>query len=353
LTRFRNPEEIDALILGACDASLTEAEAHSLFDDATRDAEVRNALVRQVLMDRLLSATLARPMNPDVVLGSLASREGPTLSEQTLATLRTREADVQRTRGETPTVRNDAKHRVRRRWVTPLVALSSAAAFTLVAFQSIRDRQSPQPIALHTESFDAAPVQKGMSGKTALTNSMFPIVDGDQKQLQGLVRGRVISPANLANLDARKSGWEVGEAAECPPGSGARICLKSARMGHPKHQNQFGVTWGNWRDVLFQQDKTLFIGFDYWVGDTTSTRPQITLAIHGDDGRTYRLDFATEGKAKWAHVVAPLRLARYWHDPALTLTPGENVRALHFTIDWGDDDVFFLANIEIVGYSPL
>jgi hypothetical protein len=345
LARSRNLEELDALILGACDGTLTEAEATSLLIDATSDTEVRKELVRQVLVDRLLSATLAPPLNTNVVMGALASRERPTLSEQTLATVRTREASAQRLRN------NGAV--LRRRWVAPLVALSSAAVLAVLTFQSLRESTAPPSIASHSAPPDAASLLAPMGDKTALTRSGFPLVDGDQRQLQGLTRGRVVSTDNLAGGNARNSGWEVGEAAECPPGSGTRRCLKSARMDHPKYRNQFGVTRGNWRDVLFHQDDSLFIGFDYWVGDTTATHPRITLAIHGDEGRTYRLDFATEGKAKWTHVVAPLRLARHWHDPARTLAHGESVRALHFTIDWGDDDVFFLANVEIASYSPL
>lgn len=347
------PEDFDLLVMRVCDGTITEVEAQTLVDAALREDEVRVTLVRQVLMDRLLRVAAAPPLDAAVVMRALPTND-KSLGTQTLA-------DTRLHSEKAPWLRNDSEpKRVksnRGRWgkrLAPLFAVAVTVAAAVLAFELFRARDGLQRLTHREAPPDASPtvLTQTSAQDTHPTSAPVPTDDDSSAQLSGLARGRVVLNETLANGSAEKSGWEVGTAAPCPPGIAASLCLKSARMGNQEYRQQFGVTWGNWHDVMFTQEDPFFISFDYWVGDTNVSRPQITLAVHGDGGRTYRLDFATQGRAKWTHVVAPLRRARYWHDAARTLAPGEGVRALHFTINWGDDDVFFLANVQIAAYTP-
>ena len=345
-------EDFDLLVMRVCDGTITEAEAQTLIDAALHENEVRVTLVRQVLMDRLLRVAAAPPLDAAVVMRALPTND-KSLGIQTLADTRLQSAKAPWLRDASEPKRVKS---ISGRWgkrLAPLFAVAVTAAAVVLAFELFRARDGLQPLPHREVLADASPtVLAQTSAQNTLTTSAAASTDDASAQPPGLARSHVVLNETLANGSAEQSGWEVGTAAPCPPGIAVSLCLKSARMGNQKYRQQFGVTWGNWHDVLFTQEDPFFISFDYWVGDTTVSRPQITLAVHGDDGRTYRLDFATQGRAKWTHVVAPLRRARYWHDAARTLAPGEGVRALHFTINWGDDDVFFLANVQVAAYTP-
>lgn len=241
------PEGVDDLVTRACDGTVSEDDAEALFHEASHKDDVRAFLLQQVLIDRLLKAALGPPLDPGVVMRALPTG-GHLLSSQTLADVRTQQT-------ETPWLRPHSQVApVKRLWrvrLAPGVTLAAVTAAALVSFELVRPRVQLQAVTqLTRDAWPSLPAQDKVQS-TLTTSAVAPDDDVTASQLSGLAKGRVVLSQNFDKGSAQESGWEVGTTARCPPGAGVRRCLKSDRMNNPKYSQQFGVTLGNWHDVLF------------------------------------------------------------------------------------------------------
>lgn len=157
---------------------------------------------------------------------------------------------------------------------------------------------------------------------------------------------------SLLRFDFEKRGeadkrWITGRIVDCPPGSAGRSCLRAARMRDSRYPNQFGVTLGDWNTPLFDVTGGETLTFSYWVGQSTGRDPTITVDLHGDGGRTYKITVPTAGRVRWVRVAVPVSAARWYHEPTRGLAVGERVRAVHLTVRWSDNDLFLVDDVSI------
>lgn len=143
----------------------------------------------------------------------------------------------------------------------------------------------------------------------------------------------------------------LGNEGPCPPGREGKRCLGGLRM--PLRDDQFGVSLGDWKRSFFDYSDDLQIRFSYWVGATTTLRIPITIAIHvgtGTEAEAFRLDAEASGSVHWVDIQVPVSAARGWHSHR-PLRSGDRINAVHVTVPFAANDVFFIDDFAVGGSS--
>lgn len=214
------------------------------------------------------------------------------------------------------------------------------------------------PAAVPPRAVIAPPVEG--TGPPALFEAARP---GDTIGLMGTripVDGFPADPPNMVKVATlfrfdfeRESDdfptWIGTRPRPCPPGAGGGRCINGVHF--ETHPEQVGMSLGDWHRPVFAYSEDLFISFDYWIGQTTGRDPDIEVILYHGNDISFRMDFATHVRGRWAHVTLPLAAARRWRDPNKAPQSGDVVKAVHIAMPSRADDVFFIDNVEIARFA--
>lgn len=143
--------------------------------------------------------------------------------------------------------------------------------------------------------------------------------------------------------------WDRADVADCPPGREGKRCLNGIRMS--LRQDQLGVTLGDWRRPFLEYQPGLRIRFAAWVGQN-ATKPRFAMHVvlfvgAGKDGEDFLVNTEVSAALRWIDIEVSLDAARA-PDTQQPLRPGDRITAIHITLPWRDNDVFFVDDFEIV-----
>lgn len=143
--------------------------------------------------------------------------------------------------------------------------------------------------------------------------------------------------------------WDRAEVADCPPGRAGKRCLNGIRMS--LRQDQLGVTLGDWQCPFLEYQPGLQLRFAAWVGQNTG-KPSFPLHVvvfvgAGKEGEDFLVNTEVSAALRWIDIEVSLDSARA-PDTQKPLRSGDRITAIHITLPWRDNDVFFIDDFEIV-----
>lgn len=150
----------------------------------------------------------------------------------------------------------------------------------------------------------------------------------------------------------RAPGWKWGQVTRCPPKPSSARCLAAERHT-PNYPNQVGVSVGTDNRPLLTFNEDVYLEFDYWLGDSTSTRkPQLEIMVFGQNhepGLIIDHVFDAGPSVTWNRVRVPLALAG--SKQGRGLVGGTPVVRVQILLLWSENDVLFVDDVEFVQYG--
>ncbi len=151
--------------------------------------------------------------------------------------------------------------------------------------------------------------------------------------------------------------WVYGQAAPCPPSHGTvtphRGCLQGVRH-KGQFDNQLGVYVARNRidQPLFSFADGQRLRFDYWLGETTAPTPptlELMLGFEGQpQGIVYDVTFPAGPPVTWNHAEVPFSTLLSNIQPRRPFPKNQSVVFLQVLLRYGENDVFFVDNFEVV-----
>ncbi len=149
--------------------------------------------------------------------------------------------------------------------------------------------------------------------------------------------------------------WDAIPIVRCPPHPG--------RVGHfcvgARHYSNapsiVGTEMKNMQDGFFTLEPGLTLAFDYWIGQPSANRSQITQVwMETEPGAGFHYDLHGVVPVQWVRVEIPFADFQPGkpNQRVNRLRTGDLVRFIHIMVQWSTEDVFFVDNVEVTRRLP-